>query len=100
MSFNIPSGISGKYHIGLYEGGIARAVGGLFEPEYAAGVTAVTIEGNETTDVVAVLVNDDNGKEATLGMYTIHFDTQSYDTLSENIAEAFEQVLQPRKAPF
>ncbi len=92
ISFTIPANAAGKYHIGLYEGGVAKAVGGQFDPQYAAGVTSLVIEGNETTDVVAVLVNDDNGKEATLGMYTIHFDTQSYDTLSENIAEAFEKV--------
>ena len=92
MSFNIPAGAAGKYHIGLYEGGVAKAVGGLFEPEYAAGVTAVTIEGNETTDVVAVLYNDENGKEAAIGTYRLDFDKKSYETLSEDIAGAFKTV--------
>ncbi|MBP0988253.1 MAG: PASTA domain-containing protein, partial [Oscillospiraceae bacterium] len=92
MSFNIPAGAAGKYHIGLYEGGVAKAVGGLFEPEYAAGVTAVTIEGNETTDVVAVLYNDENGKEAAIGTYRLVFDKKSYETLSEDIAGAFKTV--------
>ena len=92
ISFNVPAGAAGKYHIGLYEGGVAKAVGGLFEPEYAAGVTAVTIEGNETTDVVAVLYNDENGKEAAIGTYRLDFDKKSYETLSEDIAGAFKTV--------
>ena len=92
MSFNIPSGISGKYHIGLYEGGIARAVGGQFDTQYANGVTSLMIEGIDTAEMVAVLYNDENGKEATIGTYRLDFDKKSYETLSEDIAGAFKAV--------
>ena len=92
ISFTIPANASGKFHIGLYEGGVARAIGGQFDPQYAAGVTSLAIEGNEPIDVVAVLVNDDNGKEATLGQYHVDFDKKSYDTLSSDANGAFEKV--------
>ena len=92
ISFTIPANASGKFHIGLYEGGVARAIGGQFDPQYAAGVTSLAIEGNEPIDVVAVLVNDDNGKEATLGQYHVDFEKKSYDTLSSDANGAFEKV--------
>ena len=92
ISFNIPAGAAGKYHIALYESGAAKAIGGQFDPEYAAGVTSLVIEGSETIDVVAVLVNDGNGKEATIGTYRVDFENRSYETISEDIAAAFEKV--------
>lgn len=92
ISFNIPPNASGKFHIGLYEGGVARAIGGQFDPQYAAGVTSLVIEGNETVDVVAVLVNDDNGKEATIGSYRVDFDKKNYETISADANAAFEKV--------
>lgn len=92
ISFNVPAGAAGKYHIGLYEGGVAKAVGGQFDPEYAAGVTSLMIEGIDTAEMVAVLYNDENGKEATIGTYRLDFDKKSYETLSEDIAGAFKAV--------
>ncbi len=92
ISFNVPAGAAGKYHIGLYEGGVAKAVGGQFDPEYAAGVTSLMIEGIDTAEMVAVLYNDENGKEAAIGTYRLDFDKKSYETLSEDIAGAFKAV--------
>ena len=92
ISFQIPPNAAGKFHICLYEGGIARAVGGQFDVDYAAGVTSLVLEGNETIDVVAVLVNDDNGNDATIGTYRVDFDKKSYETLSSDVNAAFEKV--------
>lgn len=92
ISFNIPANASGIFHIGLYEGGIARAVGGQFNVDYAAGVTSLVLEGNETIDVVAILVNDANGKEAEIGRYRVDFDKKTYETLSSDPGAAFERV--------
>ncbi|MBQ9905815.1 MAG: PASTA domain-containing protein [Oscillospiraceae bacterium] len=92
MSFNIPAGAAGKYHIGLYEGGVAKAVGGQFDTQYANGVTSLMIEGIDTAEMVAVLYNDENGKEASIGTYRLDFDKKSYEALSEDIAGAFKAV--------
>ena len=92
ISFNVPPNAKGKFHIVLYEGGIARAVGGQFDVDYAAGVTSLLVEGNETADLVAVLINDENGKEARIGEYRVDFDNKSYETLRSDSNAAFEQV--------
>ena len=90
--FNIPAGISGKYHIGLYEAGVAKAIGETFEPEKTAGVTSLTIEGKYTEDFAAILCNDENGKEAVFGTYRVDFEKKSYETLAEHIEAAFNTV--------
>ena len=92
ISFDVPPNAKGKFHIVLYEGGIARAVGGQFDVDYAAGVTSLLVEGNETADLVAVLINDENGKEAKIGEYRVDFDNKSYETLRSDSNAAFEQV--------
>ncbi len=92
ISFDVPPNAKGKFHIVLYEGGIARAVGGQFDVDYAAGTTSLLVEGNETADLVAVLINDDNGKEARLGEYRVDFDNKTYETIRSDSNAAFEQV--------
>ena len=90
--FSIPENAKGLFHIVLYEGDIAKAVGQQFNVDYAAGVTSLVLEGNETIDVVAYLINDDNGKEAEIGRYKIDFENRSYETISSDPAAAFEKV--------
>ncbi len=92
ITFNIPADITGKYHIGLYADGAAAAIGGQFDPEAAAGVTMVAVEGEGTAEYQAKLINDENGKEAVLGTYRVDFGNQSYEPLSEDIAKAFAEV--------
>ena len=92
ISFNVPAGAAGKYHIALYESGAAKAIGGQFDPEYAAGVTSVVIEGSETIDLTAVLFNDGNEKQTIIGTYRVDFENRSYETISEDIAAAYEKV--------
>ena len=92
ITFNIPADITGKYHIGLYADGAAAAIGGQFDPEAAAGVTMVVVEGEGTAEYQAKLFNDDNGKEAVLGTYRVDFGNQFYEPLSEDIAKAFAEV--------
>ena len=92
ITFNIPADITGKYHIGLYADGAAAAIGGQFDPEAAAGVTMVVVEGEGTAEYQAKLINDENGKEAVLGTYRVDFSNQSVEQLSGDIAQAFAEV--------
>lgn len=92
ITFNIPENAEGMFHITLYEGGITRAVGGAFNPYYAAGQTQLVLEGTETIDVVAILVNESNNKEATIGRFRIDFDTKEVRDLGSDIDAAFEDV--------
>ncbi len=92
ITFNIPADITGKYHIGLYADGVAAAIGGQFDPEAAAGVTSISMEGEGTAEYQAKLFNDENGKEAVLGTYRVDFGNQFYEPLSEDIAQAFAEV--------
>ena len=92
ITFNIPENAEGMFHITLYEGGITKAVGGAFNPEYAAGQTQLVLEGKETIDVVAILVNENNDKEATIGRFRIDFDKKTVKDLGSDIDSAFEDV--------
>lgn len=92
ISFNVPAGAAGKYHIALYESGAAKAIGGQFDPEYAAGVTSLVIEGSGTAEMTAVLFNDGNEKQTVIGTYRVDFENRSYETISEDIAAAYEKV--------
>ena len=92
ITFNIPADITGKYHIGLYADGAAAAIGEQFDPEAAAGVTSISMEGEGTAEYQAKLINDENGKEAVLGTYRVDFSNQSVEQLSGDIAQAFAEV--------
>ena len=92
VMFNIPANTSGLFHIELYEGGIAVATGSSFNPEYAAGTTSLTVDGKDSTDMLAVLVNDSTGARANIGTYHIDFNTQSSQQMSGDISAAFQQV--------
>jgi len=92
IAFNIPSNVSGMFHIALYENGVAKAVGAGFNPEVAAGVTALTIEGEGTTELTAELFNDDTNAHATIGTYQIDFDNKTSQMTSGDINAAFEAV--------
>ena len=103
MQFDVPDDAAGHYHIGVYQNGILRAIGstfapaverGLAYPEPAGGTTSVVIElaANETAEVTAILVNEDNGMEATIGTYRVSGETKSCEPLNANISAAFEAV--------
>ena len=66
--------------------------GASFNPDYAAGVTSLTVEGKDSTDVLAVLVNDATGAKANIGTYHVDFNTHSSQQMSGDIAAAFQQV--------
>ena len=80
------------YHIALYENGIAKAVGGSFDPQFASGVAALTVEGSQEADLTAVLVNETTGAEATLGIVHVNFDTKSAELITDNINAAFAEL--------
>ncbi|MCQ2417548.1 MAG: Stk1 family PASTA domain-containing Ser/Thr kinase [Oscillospiraceae bacterium] len=92
ISFTIPANASGMFHIVMYEGGIAKDVGSTFNPEYAAGITSLTVEGTDISDMVAILVNDQTGAEATIGSYRVDFKTASSQMMSGDITAAFQAV--------
>ena len=90
--FNIPANTSGLFHIELYEGGVEVVRGGSFNPEYAAGTTSLEVTGKDSTDMLAVLVNDATNARANIGQYHIDFNTQSSQQMSGDIGDAFKQV--------
>ena len=94
LIFTIPPDVKGKYHIYIQnDQNIPIAIGGTFDPEYAAGVTSVLLEGSEENmEVRAYLVNDENDKTCQLGSYKLHFDTLGYETIQEDIQKAFDEV--------
>ena len=92
VSFQIPPTAQGLFHITLYEGGVARAVGGSFNVQYANGVTQLSVEGSGQVDMVAMLTNDGTGAEARIGTYRIDFDNLTSAPLSYDINAAFNAV--------
>ena len=92
VSFSIPANTSGLFHIQLYEGGVAKVIGSSFNPEYAAGSTSLMVEGKDTTDMLAVLVNDNTGKTANIGTYHIDFNAGTASQVSGDITAAFQEV--------
>ena len=92
IAFTIPANAEGTFVITLYEDGIAKGVGGDFNPAYAAGATSATIKGSGQADVVAVLKNENNGATATIGSYHVDFDAGTYTTISSDTAAAFANV--------
>ena len=92
ISFQIPVNAAGMFHITLYDGGIPTAVGGSFNPEYAAGVTRVTAEGTGQTELTAILTNEETGASATIGRYTVDYDSQAVSPIESDSNAAFAAV--------
>ena len=94
MTFRVPQGYSGKYHIVLKsDSGILLVAGGPFEPEKSAGTTSLTVEGTvDDMEVKAYLKNEDAGVQYPIGTYMLHFPTESYETITEDIEAAFRNT--------
>lgn len=99
IQFNIPDGTNGLFRIKLYEGGIIAAEGATFNPEYAAGVTGLNIQGKDRVDYVAYLINDETNQEAKIGDYRVDFDTNTVEMLSGDVEAAFRAVGGLKGAP-
>jgi len=69
-----------------------------FKPEYASGTTNLNIEGTGQHDMIAMLFNESNGKEARIGTYRIDFESGTSTPLSYDINGAFDAVDGLRKA--
>jgi serine/threonine-protein kinase len=92
ITFSIPEDAVGSYHIILNDSGVAAAVSSSFDPQIAAGVAALTVEGTQEADLTAVLVNDTTGAEATIGVYHVNFEAGTSEMVSGSISEAFSAV--------
>ena len=92
VNFAIPPTAAGLFKIVLYEGGAEMANTSQFNPEYANGMTSLTVEGTGTHDMIAMLFNESNGKEARIGTYRIDFESGSSTPLSYDINGAFDSV--------
>ena len=92
ISFTIPEGANGHYHIKMMKDGVVTSVSSAFNPENAAGVTSITVEGEGEADLVAVLVNDDTLAEATIGTYHVNYADGTSELKSGSIEEAFRQL--------
>lgn len=93
IMFPVPAGADGLFHIVLYKDGECVVAGTSFNPEYAAGVTSVTVQVEADTDLTAYLVNDKTDAKAEIG--TCHLDAAdgSFSFGEEvNMEEVFRQV--------
>ena len=99
VPFSIPAGVKGKFHIVLYQNDMPAFTGASFDPEYAAGATSLAVEGTGSADMMAVLVNDEVGVSANIGMIHIDFDKQTIDMLSVDTDEAFRLTDSRRTGP-
>jgi hypothetical protein len=97
--FSIPAGVKGKFHIVLYQNDMPAFTGASFDPEYAAGVTSLTVEGTGSADMMAVLENDEVGVSANIGMIHIDFDKQTVEMLNVDTDEAFRLTDSRRTGP-
>lgn len=98
VAFAIPPTAAGLFKIVLYEGGAEMANTSQFNPEYASGTTNLNIEGTGQHDMIAMLFNESNGKEARIGTYRIDFESGTSTPLSYDINGAFDAVDGLRKA--
>lgn len=93
IPFQIPTGVTGQFHIELYKDGECVETGSSFDPEYAAGTTSVAVTVENVADVIAYLVNDRTGAKAEIGI--CHLDAWdgnfSFDK-EINMEEVFRQV--------
>ena len=92
ISFAIPSGAQGLFKIVLYEEGAEKASTSQFNPDYANGSTALSVEGTGTHDMIAMLFNEATHAEARIGTYRVDFNGNSYAPLSYDINGAFDKV--------
>ena len=85
--------LKGKYHINLYEGGKLVTAGPQFQPEYSRMCsTPVEFAGKGASTYEAMLVNEENGKEAKIGRYYIDYDRFYFKVLEEDSVQAYRQV--------
>lgn len=98
LSFDMPEDVSGQYHVYVQNTqDYTIALGDTFDPVDAEGTFFVAVEGYEQNkEVRVILVNDGNGMKSWLGSYMLHFDTQTYETITEDIAAAFDEVQEVR----
>ncbi len=83
----------GKFHINLYEGGKLVTAGPQFQPEYSeTNFTPLEFAGEGASTYEARLVNEENGKEASIGRYFIDFDRFEYQKLENHPVQAYRQV--------
>ena len=72
---------------------ILQIVSYPFNPNGFSGKTVVYPDCTaENTKAEAVLVNYETMQEAAIGSYILHPDTANYETVSEDIEGAFQQV--------
>lgn len=93
IPFQIPAGVTGQFHIVLYKDGECVETGTSFNPEYAAGVTSVTVQVEADTDLIAYLVNDRTGAKAEIGICHLDAWDGNFSFGEEvNMEEVFRQV--------
>ncbi|MBR3268803.1 MAG: PASTA domain-containing protein [Oscillospiraceae bacterium] len=90
--FIIPSNAKGRFIITLYEDGVETAKTDSINPEYMLDRVSLDVKGTGTHDMIAMLTNEETGKEVRIGSYRIQFDTGSYMVLSYDINGAFKAV--------
>ncbi|MBP0967957.1 MAG: PASTA domain-containing protein [Oscillospiraceae bacterium] len=92
MKFEVPANVSGTFHIELLEDGRVVSSGSSFNPEFAAGVTSLTVSGTGEADLVAVLVNDKMNLSATIGTYHVNYSGKTVQQTSGDTAAAFREI--------
>ena len=96
MTFRYTEKLSGFWYISVRSAAgetLGNSPVNKIETEDEGEIIPVYAEcAEEGAEALAVLVNPDTGKEALIGLYILHPGTASYETISEDIAEAFRQT--------
>lgn len=92
LQFEVPANVSGTFHIELLEDGRVVSSGSSFDPEFAAGVTSLTVRGTGEADLLAVLVNDNTNTSANIGTYHVNYGEKTVQQTGGAPDEAFRAL--------
>ncbi len=96
----IPAGLApGRYVLDFIDGnGLTLCSSPTINTGYTNTVK-VDVEGTGSQQVVVVLTNYENQKQAEVGVYNFDFANRTFTKVRENIAAAFDAVQQPTEPP-
>lgn len=96
----IPAGLApGRYVLDFIDGnGLTLCSSPTINTGYTNTVK-VDVEGTGTQQVVVVLTNYENQKQAEVGVYNFDFANKSFTKVRENIQAAFDAVQEPTEPP-
>ena len=99
LTFALPENLKGDYYIYVCDAQSIMGYSRMFSAEDGAQTVSVAADcAEQNAPVQAILVNAASKQEAVIGSYTLHPDTGTYETVTEDIEAALRHV-QPVENP-